>query len=146
MSEKLISELEQVLIPYALDRFSLNNNPAAAMMSSNFLFQKVLGSALDRAQSYIESFVTWLCRAFVRSIVNVEDKIKLSEISTVILAEAVLMLDLPPYGITSSSNNDDKSDTKVMVETEVHRWFVFLQDQGKLPGTYNRFTGIYSLT
>ncbi|MHA1116257.1 MAG: hypothetical protein ACTSRR_10020 [Candidatus Heimdallarchaeaceae archaeon] len=144
MSEKLIIELEELLIPYALERFSFQNNPAAQMIASNPLFKSMIKKTLTQAEDYISEFVSWLCKAFVRVIVSTDISIKLSDIASVILAESYLMMDLPPYGYVSSSKDGDKSDAKVMVEIEVHRWFVFLENEGKLPGRYNRFTGIYS--
>ncbi|MHA1868329.1 MAG: hypothetical protein K9W46_01720 [Candidatus Heimdallarchaeum endolithica] len=144
MSDKLIVELEETLIPYALERFNFQNNPAVRNITSNPIFRSMLGKTLDHAQQYVTDFVTWLCRAFVRVLVNSNISLKLSDIATLILAESFLMMDLPPYGYGGSSNDGDKSDTKVMIEVEVHRWFVFLEKEGKLPGIYNRFTGVYS--
>ncbi len=144
MSDKLISELEEFLVPYALERFSIQNNPAAAMITSNPFFSHVLKGTLDRGQEFINTFITWACKAFIRSIITLNGAIKLNDLATVILAESLWMMDFPPYGMYSSSSGDtSQASEQMMLATEAHRWFIVLEEKKLLPGTYNRFTGVY---
>ena len=132
MAEQIYEELEKFLTPYVIDRF---NQKSA----------KQVVSVLKRtAHKQVIDFITWLTRAFVRCITNVSEDIYLKDIVAVIIAEANLAIDSPPFRLLISYNFFDtfeSIDFRIMLESEVHRWLVYLQENQKLPGVYERFTG-----
>ncbi|MHA1685642.1 MAG: hypothetical protein ACTSYD_04445 [Candidatus Heimdallarchaeaceae archaeon] len=136
--QKLIEELEKLLIPYAVQRFDFRNAPQAALIRS----MPLLGKVASAAQNRLTNLVTWLARAFIRTLVYAKSPMFLRDIATVALGEALYMLNYPPYNFTPDDEGA-KADLKVTAETEIHRWFLFLIESGKLPGRYQRYTGIY---
>ncbi len=126
--------IEQFLIPYASDR--LNQESGKHVL--NILTRTVYRKFLD--------YYTWMIKAFARCIIDVKGEIYLRDIITIIIAEANLATDAPPFTVILSSNfhkTFDSLDFKTFLESEVHRWLVYLQEKNKLPGIYNRFTGKY---
>lgn len=142
MSEKLIQELEGFLIPFALDRFDFSK------YNINMPFAKMAQSmAKSMTGNWVNEYVTWLVRSFIRCILNVEGKMKLKDIAAVIVAEANYMANVGPYGPFTQNfgrtGGSDRSSNESLAEGEVHCWMLYLQDNDKLPGVYERFTGIY---
>jgi len=126
--------IEQFLIPYATDR--LTQKSAKQVMS--ILSRTVYKEFLD--------YYTWMIKAFARCVFDVEGAIYLRDVVTIIIAEANLATDAPPFRVQLANNffdTFDALDFKVFLESEVHRWLVYLQENSKLPGKYNRFTGKY---
>lgn len=126
--------IEQFLIPYATDRL----NQKSAKSVKNILKQTVHKEFLD--------YYTWMIKAFARCVFDVEGDIYLRDIITIIIAEANLATDAPPFKVMLANNffsTFDAMDFKAFLESEVHRWLVYIQENSKLPGKYNRFTGKY---
>ena len=132
MAELSAENLEQFLSQLVQERFSQKE-------------AKGIKGILNRTVSaHFEDYLIWLVRAFVRCIVNVENEIYIKDIAAIIVAEANLATDAPPFKVQVSYNFFDtfeSLDFKLFLESEVHRWLVFLQEKGKLPGNYERFSG-----
>jgi len=126
--------IEQFLIPYATDRLT----PKSAKRIISTLKRTVHKEFLD--------YYTWMIKAFARCVFDVEGAIYLRDIVTIIIAEANLATDAPLFKVELANNffsTFDAMDFKAFLESEVHRWLVYLQENSKLPGKYNRFTGKY---
>lgn len=136
--EQLIQELENLLVPYALSRFDLSKGPQAALLKGF----PMMGKLAQAGQNRLNQLITWLARAFIRTIVYTNRPMFLRDIATVALGEAMYMLNVPPY-MFSGSDEGGKADLKITAETEIHRWLLFLVESGKLPGNYHRYLGIY---
>ena len=87
-----------------------------------------------------------LAKSFLWCIQSVSGKIHLQEITTVSIAEATY-----ERGLYNLLGNLVIGQRKLRIEEiipflpgEIHNWLLFLQNNGKLTGNYNRFTGIYS--
>ena len=127
MSDREVEELEQILLPFALARFDLDN------YKSNFPMGKMAMNIAKRMMgNWINDYVTWLVRAFTRCLV---------------LAEASFMQGIGPWGPfqmqMGQAGGGDRSAMEPQVETEAHAWLLHLQEIDKLPGMYERFTGRY---
>ena len=126
--------IEQFLIPYATDRL----NQKSAKTVKSILERTVHKEFLD--------YYAWMIKAFARCVFDLEGEIYLRDIITIIIAEANLATDAPPFRVMLANNflsTFDAMDFKAFLESEVHRWLVYLQENSKLPGKYNRFTGKY---
>lgn len=132
MAELSAENLEQFLSQFVQERFSQKE-------------AKDIKGILNRTVSaHFEDYLIWLVRAFVRCLVNIENEIYIKDITSIIVAEANLATDAPPFKVKVSYNFFDtfeSLDFKLFLESEVHRWLVFLQEKGKLPGNYERFSG-----
>ncbi len=132
MAELSAESLEQFLSSFVQERFSQKE-------------AKGIKGILNRTVSeHFDDYLIWLVRAFVRCIVNVENEIYIKDITSIIVAEANLVTDAPPFKVKVSYNFFDtfeSLDFKLFLESEVHRWLVYLQEKGKLPGNYERFSG-----
>ena len=132
MGELSAESLEQFLSPFVEERFSQKEA------------RDVKGILKRTVNKQIDDYLIWLVRAFIRCIVNVENEIYIKDITAIIVAEANLATDAPPFKVEVSYNFFDtfeSLDFKLFLESEVHRWLVYLQEKGKLPGNYERFTG-----
>ena len=132
MAELSAESLEQILSPFVTERF--NQKEARG----------IKGILKKTVNNHIDDYFIWLVRAFVRCIVNIENEIYIKDITSIIVAEANLATEAPPFKVKVSYNFFDtfeSLDFKLFLESEVHRWLVFLQEKGKLPGRYERFTG-----
>ena len=139
--EDLVQKLESVLIPFAIQRFDISSNLQASLLSAPFL-KKFASSTQART---IE-LVTWIVRAFVRTLVTSREPIYLADIASIAIAEAMYMLNYPPYYFLYGGGDEGaKADLKITIETEIHRWFLFLIEQGLLGtvGVYHRYMGIF---
>jgi hypothetical protein len=134
MAELSAENLEQFLSQFVQERFSQKE-------------ARDIKGILNRTVSdHFEDYLIWLVRAFVRCLVNVENEIYIKDITSIIVAEANLATDAPPFKVKVSYNFFDtfeSLDFKLFLESEVHRWLVYLQEKGKLPGNYERFSGKY---
>ena len=134
MAELSAESLEQFLSPFVQDRFSQKE-------------ARGIKGILNRTVSeHFDDYLIWLVRTFVRCIVNIEKEIYIKDITAIIVAEANLATEAPPFKVKVSYNFFDtfeSLDFKLFLESEVHRWLVYLQEKGKLPGNYERFTGKY---
>ncbi len=132
MAELSAESLEQFLSSFVQERFSQKE-------------AKGIKGILNRTVSeHFDDYLIWLVRAFVRCIVKVENEIYIKDITSIIVAEANLATDAPPFKVKVSYNFFDtfeSLDFKLFLESEVHRWLVYLQEKGKLPGNYERFSG-----
>ncbi len=132
MAELSAESLEQFLSPFVQERFSQKE-------------ARGIKGILNRTVSeHFDDYLIWLVRTFVRCIVNIENEIYIKDITAIIVAEANLATEAPPFKVKVSYNFFDtfeSLDFKLFLESEVHRWLVYLQEKGKLPGNYERFTG-----
>jgi len=134
MAELSAESLEQFLSPFVIERFSQKEA------------RDIKGILNRTVSAHFEDYLIWLVRAFVRCIVNIEKEIFIKDIAAIIVAEANLATDAPPFKVKVSYNFFDtfeSLDFKFFLESEVHRWLVYLQEKGKLPGNYERFSGKY---
>ncbi|MHA1220690.1 MAG: hypothetical protein ACTSQB_03045 [Candidatus Heimdallarchaeota archaeon] len=134
MSEKLIKELEDYLTPYVIDRFDYSNTP----------FGGIVKSLMGTRGNQIEQYVVWIMRAFIRCIVGAEKDVHLHEISVVAKAEAYSMMQFSPMKNIHNYNAESAGQIELIIEAEIHNWLLRLMEFEKLPGNYNRFTGVYS--
>ncbi len=125
MSENDFNELEKFLLPFALARYEAKGALIKAMISI--------------AKNRIQTMVTWQVRAFIRCIYSVNESIHLQEITFIVISELSLMMNFPPYNRTGIIEN--RTEMPFSIGAEIHRWFIHLQENNKLPGTYTRFTG-----
>ncbi len=120
MSEEEIGEIEKFLLPYVNERI-----------------QKWY-----RETRYGEC-IKWTARALIRCLLNVTDRIHLYEITTISLSETYYLERIKVF------NNKDKHVSTFMEGStqafagEIHQWITYLQENGKLPGIYERYTGFY---
>ncbi|MHA1224268.1 MAG: hypothetical protein ACTSSG_03430 [Candidatus Heimdallarchaeaceae archaeon] len=143
MSEKEVSILEEFLLPFALKRFSLEsyhtNFPLAQVAKA--MAKSVMGNILNE-------YVTWLVRAFVRVLYNTSNEIYLKDLAAVTLAEASYMAGIGPFGSFKGmmgTSTEGRASMELITETEIHAWMLYLQENDKLPGVYQRFEGKYYL-
>ncbi len=126
MSENDFNELEKFLLPFAFDRYK-TDNPLAKL-------------AIGLNQNRFNTMITWEVRAFIRCIYSVNQPILLQDITFIVIAEMSLMMNFPPYNTTTLGNRDQ---FLFILGAEIHRWFLHLEENNKLPGIYERFTGKY---
>ncbi|NPD89840.1 MAG: hypothetical protein HGN29_14095 [Asgard group archaeon] len=144
MSEREIKELEDLLLPFALERYNFDNYkmnmPMSRMMKS-----MVKSMAKSMVGNIITEQVTWLVRSFIRCLISISDEIYLKDLAAITLAEASYMAGIGPYGPfhRSFGSGGDRGGSEVQIEAEVHVWLLYLLDNNKLPGIYERFTGRY---
>jgi len=132
MAELSAESLEQFLSPFVQERFSQKEA------------RGIKGILNRTVTEHFDDYLIWLVRTFVRCIVNIEKEIYLKDITAIIVAEANLATGAPPFKVKVSYNffnTFESLDFKLFLESEVHRWLVYLQEKGKLPGNYERFTG-----
>ena len=160
MAELSAESLEQFLSPFVQERFSQKEargikgilNRTVSEHFDDYLIWLVRTfvrcivkiEELANNQTFKRYIFMWLVRTFVRCIVNIEKEIYLKDITAIIVAEANLATEAPPFKVKVSYNffnTFESLDFKLFLESEVHRWLVYLQEKGKLPGNYERFTG-----
>ena len=122
MTEKEIQELEEILIPFALDRLGMF-----------FVGKK------------FKKFYEWIVRAFIRCLFNITEESHLLEITTISIAEAYFMDEIKIFSAVDKSIKQFLEESSQMMYGEIHQWLIYLQEQGRLPGTYNRFSGKFKL-
>ncbi len=132
MAELSAESLEQFLSPFVQERFSQKEARGIKWILNRTVTE------------HFDDYLIWLVRTFVRCIVNIEKEIYIKDITAIIVAEANLATEAPPFKVKVSYNffnTFESLDFKLFLESEVHRWLVYLQEKGKLPGNYERFTG-----
>ncbi len=140
MSEREIKEIEDLLLPFALERYNWDN------YKSNMPMSRMMKSiAKSMVGNIVTEQVTWLVRSFVRCLLSVSGEIFLKDLAAITLAEASYIAGIGPFGPFNKSygGGGDRGGSEVQIEAEVHVWFLFLIDNNKLPGIYERFTGRY---
>ena len=139
MSENEIKELEEFLLPFALKRFDMDS------YQRDFPMMKMMKSmAKSMVGNMITDYVTWLVRAFVRCLLSISEEIYLKDLAAVTLAEASYMAGIGPFGpFNRGYGGGDRGGSEVQIEAEVHIWLLYLLENNKLPGIYERFTGRY---
>ena len=122
MSEEEYLRLKDFLLPFVLERYK---EPAV-----NAEFRRIIED---------------ITKAFLWCLVSIPDEMHLQEIATISIAEAFY-----ERGLYNLMNNLVMGSKTVSIESvisvfpgEIHNWLLFLQNNGQLKGTYNRFTGIY---
>ncbi|MBN1330554.1 MAG: hypothetical protein JXA54_13855 [Candidatus Heimdallarchaeota archaeon] len=134
MSEKLIKELEDFLSPYVQQRFDYSNTP----------FGGLAKSLMSGRVNQIQQYVIWIMRALIRCILSTEKDIYLRDIVSVSTAEAYTMMQFTPMRNMHTYNaSQGASYFDLIMEAEIHNWLLHLEEHEKLPGTYNRFSGLY---
>ena len=96
--------------------------------------------AMKLAGKRLQTMVTWQVRAFIRCIYLVNQPILLQDITFVVITEMSVMMNFPPYNTTTLEN---RAEMPLVLGAEIQRWFIHLIENNKLPGTYERFTGIF---
>lgn len=133
MSEQEIEELEKFLIQFVIERFSQKNARSVV---------NVLSSGIPGKKEEVFEFLSFLARAFIRCIISTKEYIYLKDITSVVFAEACMAKDLQPiYFIMSWSDSSAFYNPIPTMLSEIHRWLIYLEENGKLPGKYERFTG-----
>jgi len=143
MSEQEVERLEKELIPFALSRFDMDSYQTAFPMS-----KMAMNMAKRMMGNWLNEYVTWLVRAFVRCLLNVSDEIYIKDLGAVVAAEANYMSGIGPFGFfqqqsMTQGSGSNRAGTETLVETEIHVWLLHLQEENMLPGVYERFTGRY---
>ncbi|MEA2069684.1 MAG: hypothetical protein U9O98_00160 [Asgard group archaeon] len=134
MSKKLIQEVEEILVPYVKARFNIEQSPLGEIA-------KALASGYVKRY---EEFVTWQARAFVRCIISTQQELNLNDIADVIFSEAYNMMEFTPVRNAFQNNLETLAASKIILEAEIHNWFLYLEEKEMLLGEYNRFTGYFT--
>ncbi len=123
MIEKNYQELRDFLVPFLQDRY---RSPTVN----------------DELRRVIED----IAKSFLWCILSVSGRLHLQAITTISIAEATyergLYNSLRP--LTIGSKDIGLAELIPLLPGEIHNWLLFLQNNGKLQGTYDRFTGVYS--
>ncbi|TFF85234.1 hypothetical protein EU523_00180 [Candidatus Heimdallarchaeota archaeon] len=135
MSKKYIDELEEILIKHALNRYDFDNAIGGK------LFKTFLKGTFDSFQDYL----IWLVKAVVRCVIEAEENIYLEDITSAAMAEAYVLMGFTPMRNLFTHNLDALAGNKIILQSEIHHWLLYLEKLDKLPGTYNRFTGLYKV-
>ncbi len=90
-----------------------------------------------------KKFINFLARALIRCILSVNDEMYLSDIATVVMSEAYVMMDFTAIRNIHRPEVENAAGEKVILENEIHAWLLHLQKKEKLPGSYERFIGLY---
>ena len=86
MSEREIKEIEDLLLPFALERYNWDN------YKSNMPMSRMMKSmAKSMVGNIVTEQVTWLVRSFVRCLLSVSGEIFLKDLAAITLAEASYM-------------------------------------------------------
>jgi len=136
MSEKLTQELEAFLLPYIKKRNDYSVTPLGGLVKS------FAGSLVRR----FEEFTTWQGRAFIRIILNAEKEMTLEQIAVVTYSEAYTLMGFTPVNnlYQGQGNLEKLASYMVLLQAEIHNWFLYLEEHGKLIGKYNRFMGVFN--
>jgi len=125
MDEKEFEKIEEILFNSVEQRFG-----------------KMFKMMLYRKQK-IKDFFMILVKAFVRCLYYAEDEMFIKDISTIIRAEAIYVMDEPLIAFASVAQMQLSESLENTIDNEVHRWFMLLAENNKLPpgSEYHRFTG-----
>ncbi len=124
MAESEYQRLKEFLLPFITERFRSS-------------------AVNDELRKSIEN----IAKAFLWCIVSIQDKMHLTEITTISVAEAFY-----ERGLYNLLNELDIGTKKITMEGfllvlpgEIHNWLLFLQNNGQLRGVYDRFIGTYKM-
>jgi len=120
MSEEEIKEIEEFLLPYVIERV-----------------QKWY-----RKTRYGEC-IKWAARALIRCLLNVTDKMHLHEITSISLSEVYYLERIKVFDTKDEHITSFMEANTQALAGEIHQWIIYLQENGKLPGIYERYTGFY---
>jgi hypothetical protein len=129
MSEQEIQNLESVLLPFAMSRYDAKNLGIAGKF-----VKSIAGTRID-------TIVKLQVQAFIRCLFQVHGTIGLYEMATIVFTEMSYMMNVPPVNTPTFS---DRAESVIVLQGEMHRWMLFLQEQNQLPGDYERFTGRFT--
>ena len=133
MTDKKIKGIEEFLIPFALSRYDFDSIP------TGIFFKTTDGNAI----ASIEDYIKWIVRAVVRCLVSSFGKICLSDIVTIAMSEAYVMMNFTPMHNIHRQSLESIAGEKILLENEIHTWLLHLQKNERLPGKYERFTGMF---
>ena len=123
MLEENYKYLREFLIPFVLERYRSPN--------VNEEFRRTVED---------------IAKSFIWCILSVSGRIHLQAIATISIAEATYEKGL--YNLLGNlaigSRTFGVEDLIPFIPGEIHNWLLFLQNNGKLIGNYDRFTGIYT--
>jgi len=123
MIEETYQKLKKFFVPFVMERYRSPN--------VNEEFRRIIED---------------IAKSFLWCILSVSGKLHLQAISTITVAEATYergMYNLQGT-LTIGSRKLGVEQLVPLIPSEIHNWLLFLQNNGKLVGTYDRFTGIYS--
>ena len=120
MSEEEIKELEEFLLPYVNDR--LDKWYIATKIGECFM---------------------WVARALIRCLLNVTEKIHLLEITSLSLSEVYFIEKINIFQNKDGAISSFMEMNPHKISGEIHQWIIYLQENGKLSGIYERHTGFY---
>ena len=136
MSTTEIQSLESFLMPYAQERFNIGGSG----ILGNFA-KSITGGKLSE-------LATRLVQAYVRGLFNVFGEIYLRDFASAVISEAAYMMGIKPVFTTVSTTVRAEQfftgDHFYHYQTEIHHWFIYLAENRKLPGKYERFIGKFS--
>ncbi|MFX1273899.1 MAG: hypothetical protein ACFFBP_13195 [Promethearchaeota archaeon] len=150
MLDDKIEELEYILLPHAFPR--LKKTPLDAVLYynlsgkiiKNHLFPDHIKNIRQRRDFYLEILI----KSFIRVIINCLKEICITHIASIIIAETNFVLNLYSWAPISRVMRTDREawhvDMKFILESEIHEWLIFLEQNGKLPGKYERLLGVYT--
>lgn len=93
-------------------------------------------------------FFTQMIKAFAKCILSTKNYMYLKDIVAVSIAETNYTLNSPSKIVMIASDPRHSTyfplDLGPFMETEIHYWLIYLQENSKLPGEYNQFNGQYT--
>ena len=122
MVETKYEELKEFFLPFVMERYK--------------------GTAVSFD---LRTCLEYLAKAFLWCILKAPDEMHLNEITTVTKAEAFYERGLYTLlnNLQIGTQTIKMEEMLLMLPVEIHNWLLFLQHNGKLPGAYDRFTGLY---
>ena len=130
MIVKNIEEMENILFPYAKNRYNIAN--------AGFGGKLLKGLVGGRMNSLSHQIV----QAFCRTIFSIQTEMFLRDITAAVLSETSHVIGFKPYSVSGEMTLN--SDLYFQTMGELHNWFVMLAENGFLPGRYERFIGKFS--
>lgn len=125
MIERDYQELKDFFLPFVMERYG--------------------GTAVS---SELRKIIEDTAKAFLWCILSTTNDMHLKEITTISLAES-----LYEKGLYNLLTYLEIGATKINMEgmflafsVEIHNWLLFLHNNGKLKGIYDRFTGFYKFS
>ena len=97
-------------------------------------------TSIKRTGYYLKKMI----QVFIDILKNTHRDIHISQIASIIIAETNYLLNIRSWSPSKELYNFYHFfDIKLVLESEIHNWLLFLQEDGTLPGNYERFTGFY---
>ena len=132
-----IFELERFLLAYTRDRFDISWN-------------RVLGSSplsTKKSVSFCTKLVESLVQALVKALYSVSDEIYLNDLANVVISQAAYMMRISLiYKPTMKFRVEYifKTESFLQYQAEIHHWLIYLAENNKLPGKYEKYLGKFS--